>query len=71
MYISFDTDNNCDLLHDRPVLPPGMTPRDKQNRNCLDYSQSWSSVPEGLNVNTDWLTDWLTDCLADRLSVAK
>jgi len=29
MYISLDTDNNCDLLHDRPVLPPGMTPHDK------------------------------------------
>jgi len=40
MYISLDTDKDCDLLHDRPVLSTGRTPHEKQNRNCLDYDQN-------------------------------
>jgi len=38
----YDTnkDKDCDLLQDRPVLPSGRTPHDKQNRNCLEYSQN-------------------------------
>jgi len=60
MYILFDTDNDCDLLHDRPVLPPGMTPRDKQNRNCLDHRRNLVMCPRGAQCQ-DWLTDLLTD----------
>jgi len=35
MYMSFDTDKDCDLLHDRPVLSSGRTPHDKQNSTVL------------------------------------
>jgi hypothetical protein len=53
---------DCDLLHDRPVLSIGRTPHDKQNRNCLDYSQN---LVMRRNARTDWLTDWRNDWLTD------
>jgi hypothetical protein len=37
MYISLETDKDCDLLDDRPVLSTGRTTHEKQNGNCLDY----------------------------------
>jgi hypothetical protein len=40
MYISLDTDKDCDLLHDGPVQSTGRTSHDKQNRNCLGYNQN-------------------------------
>jgi hypothetical protein len=42
-----NTDKDCDLLHDRPVLSMGRTPHDKQNCNCLDYSHHLAVSPEG------------------------
>jgi hypothetical protein len=36
MFILVDTDKDCDLLQDRPVLSTGRIPHDKQNCNCLD-----------------------------------
>jgi len=35
---SANTDKDCDLTCDRPVLSSGRTPHDKENRNCPDYS---------------------------------
>jgi len=40
MYISLDTDKDCGLLRDRPVLPTGRMPHDELNRNSLDYNQN-------------------------------
>jgi len=40
-----DTDKDCDLLPDRSVLPSGRKPHDKQNLNCLDYSQNLVMSP--------------------------
>jgi len=61
--ISLDTDKDCDLLHDRPVLSTGRTPCDKQNRNSLDYSQNLVTSPGGdlTPRRTDRLTDRPTD----------
>jgi hypothetical protein len=42
-----NTDKNCGLLYDRPVLLPGRKPYDKQNCNCLDYSQNLVMSPRG------------------------
>jgi hypothetical protein len=39
VYIA-NTDKDCNLLDDRPVLSLGRMPHDKQNRNYLDYSQN-------------------------------
>jgi hypothetical protein len=39
MYI-IKTDKDCDLLQDRPVLPSGKTPHEKQYCNCFNYSQN-------------------------------
>jgi hypothetical protein len=47
------SDKDCDLLQDRIILPSGKTPHDKQNRNCLNYSQNLAMSPEGLNAMTD------------------
>jgi len=38
--ILLDGDEDCDLLHDTPVLSTGRTPHDKQNRSCHDYNQN-------------------------------
>jgi len=35
-----NTDKDCGLLYDRPILSTGTTPHDKQNRNSFDYSQN-------------------------------
>jgi hypothetical protein len=60
MYIYFtNTDKDCDLLQDRPVLPTGKTPHDKP-ATVLTKVKILLYVPEGLNAKTDWLTDWLT-----------
>jgi hypothetical protein len=56
MYISPDTDTDCDLLHDRPVLWTGRSPRDKQNCNCLDYIQSLVTSPGGARRQAAWLS---------------
>jgi hypothetical protein len=40
MYILLDTDKECGLLYDRPLLSTGRKPHDIQNRNCLDYNQN-------------------------------
>jgi hypothetical protein len=69
MHILLDTDKDCDLLHDRPVLSTGRTPHDKQNRTCLVVMS-----PGGVqrqDGRTDGRTDWQTDRLADRPQVAK
>jgi hypothetical protein len=65
---SSNTDKDCELLHDRPVLSTGRTPHDKQNRNCFDYNQNLVVCPgeESTPRLTDWLTDWLTDRPTDR-----
>jgi hypothetical protein len=47
IYVSLDTDKDCDLLHVRPVLSTGRTPHDKQNRNFLDYIQNLVTSPGG------------------------
>jgi len=57
MYILLNTDKDCDLLQDRPVLSTGRTPHDKQNRSCLDYNQNLVISPRGAQRQ-----DWLTDC---------
>jgi len=46
VYIA-NTDKDCYLLHDRPVLSSGRTPHHKQNRNYLDYSQNLVMNPKG------------------------
>jgi len=60
MYILLNTDKDCDLLQDRPVLSTGRTPHDKQNRKGLDYNQNLVMSPGGGSTPgwTDWLTDW-------------
>jgi hypothetical protein len=53
-----------DQLEDRTVLDLGRTPHDKQNRNCLDYSQNLVMSPRGAQCQggpTDWPTDRQTD----------
>jgi len=35
-----NTDKDCDLLWDIPVLSTGRTPHEKQNRNCIDYNEN-------------------------------
>jgi len=55
MYISLDTNKDCDLLHNKPVLSTGRTPNEKQNRNWLDYSQNLVMSPRGAQ-SQDWLT---------------
>jgi len=40
MYISFDTDKDCDLFIADPVILTGRTAHDKQNRNCPEHSQN-------------------------------
>jgi len=47
---------------DRPVLSSGRTPHEKQNRNCLDYSQNLVTSVRGAQCQ-DGLTAWLTDSL--------
>jgi hypothetical protein len=47
MYMLLDTEKDCDLLHDRPILSTGRASHDKQNRNCLNYSQKWVTIPGG------------------------
>jgi hypothetical protein len=47
VYISLNTDKDCDLLHDRPVLSAGRTPNDEQSLNCLDYNQNLVMSPRG------------------------
>jgi len=54
VYIA-NTDKDCDLLHDRPVLPLGRSPHDK-TASVLTTAKIWTWVPEGLNAKTDWLT---------------
>jgi hypothetical protein len=61
VYILLDTDKDCDLLHDRPFLSTGRTPHDKQNRNCLDYSQNLFMSPGGAQRQDVRLTACLTD----------
>jgi len=39
MYIN-NTDKDCNLSQDRPVLPDGRTLHDTQYCNCLAYSQN-------------------------------
>jgi hypothetical protein len=56
MYISLDTDTDCDLLYDRTFLSTGRTPHEKQNRNCLDYNENLVMSPGGVRCQ-DWLTD--------------
>jgi hypothetical protein len=56
MYISLDTDKNCDLLQDRLVLLRGLTHHDKPNLNCLEYSQNLVISPGGAR-RKDGLTD--------------
>jgi len=34
-YMSLDTDMDCDLLHDRPVLSTGRTPHDKKKKKLV------------------------------------
>jgi len=65
MYISLDTDKDCDLLHERPVLSTGRTPHDKQNRSCLDHNQNLVMSPGGANCQ-DGRTDGRTDRPTDR-----
>jgi len=56
MYISLDTDKDCDLLQGRPVLWSGRTPNDKTSA-VLTKAKLWSRVLEGLDAKTDGLTD--------------
>jgi len=39
VYIA-NTDRDCGLLQDRPVLLSGRMPPDKQNRICPDYNHN-------------------------------
>jgi hypothetical protein len=57
-----NTDKDCDLLQDTPVLPSGRTPHDKQNRNCLEYSQNLVMSPTGAQRQLQSDSDWLNDC---------
>jgi hypothetical protein len=45
MCISLETDKDCDLLQDRPILSTDRTPHDKQNCNCPDYNQNLAMIP--------------------------
>jgi len=47
MHISLDTNKDCDLLEDRPVLSTWRMPHDKHKLNCLDYSQNLVTSPGG------------------------
>jgi len=44
-----NTDKDCGLLYDRPILSSGRTPHDKQNRNCLRLQPKY-----GLESQRDW-----------------
>jgi hypothetical protein len=56
VYIA-NTDKDCDLLHDRPILWRGRKPHDKQNRIChLDYKQNLVMSPRG-SQRKNGLTD--------------
>jgi len=52
MNLLLDTDKDCDLSHDRPVLSTGRTPPDKQDRKCLDYNQNLIASPGGSYAKT-------------------
>jgi hypothetical protein len=58
MYISLDTDKDCDLVQARPVPSTGRMPHDKQNRNCLDCNKNLVMSPGGAQ-RQDGLTDRL------------
>jgi len=42
-----NTDKDCDLLQDRPVLSSERTPHDVQNRNCPYSSKNLVMSPRG------------------------
>jgi len=46
VYIA-NTDKDCDLLQDRPILSSGRMLHDKHNCNWLDYSQILIMSPRG------------------------
>jgi hypothetical protein len=46
VYIT-NTEQDCDLLYDRPMLSSGKAPYEKQNRNCLDYRKNLVMSPRG------------------------
>jgi len=48
-----------------PSSRPGRTPHDKQNSNCLDYSQNQVMSPRGAQ-RQDEVTDRPTDRPTDR-----
>jgi hypothetical protein len=56
VYTSLDTDKDCNLLRDRPVLSAGRTLHDKQNCYCLEYNQNLIMSPRGAQ-RPDGLTD--------------
>jgi hypothetical protein len=37
-----NTDKDCDLLHDRPVLSSGRTPHDEKTAPVLTIAKGWS-----------------------------
>jgi len=47
MYVTLDTDKDCDLLQDRPVLSTRRMFHVKQNRKCLNYNQNLVTSPAG------------------------
>jgi len=57
MYISLDTDKDCDLLKENLVLSRGWTPHDKQNGNCFDHNQNLVIGPSGAR-HQDGRTAW-------------
>jgi hypothetical protein len=61
VYIA-NTDKDCELVLDRPVLSTRKTAYDKQNCNYLDYNQNLVIIPLGAQCQ---------DGPTDRPSIAK
>jgi hypothetical protein len=57
MYTLLDTDKDCDVLPNRPVLSAGRTLHDKQSCSCLDCNQNLVTNTEGAQ-RQDGLSDW-------------
>jgi len=57
MCTSLETDKKYDLLYDRIFLATGRMSHDKQNRDCLVYSQGLVMRPRGARAQ-EGLTDW-------------
>jgi len=52
-----NTDKDCDLSQDRPILSSVSMPHDNNTAAALTTAEIWSWVSEGLNSKMNWPTD--------------